>query len=136
MLKGMIILYFRILKKGHGTELIAIRKFVNTRLICANVRIELLQTFTHNSIDGATNAVPRGVRLPGRVRELANRLHERFHLRVRSGWLQRQRDSDADDKREARTHHRLPAGAAAGVIGRRCVALSLAGRSNAAWATP
>ena len=42
MLKDMIVLYFQILKKGREIGLIAIRRFVNTRLIYVNVRIEVV----------------------------------------------------------------------------------------------
>src|ERR1051325_7246811 len=41
MLKSITILYFQMLKKKHGTGLIAIHRFVNIPLTYANVKIEI-----------------------------------------------------------------------------------------------
>src|SRR4051812_2192016 len=41
MLRSITILYFQMLKKKHGTELIAIHRFVNISLTYANVKIEI-----------------------------------------------------------------------------------------------
>ena len=59
-----------------------------------------------HSIGGGENGVrPRGLRLPGRLGELANRLDEGLQLRLSRRGPQHERDGEAEDDKQSRAHH-------------------------------